>query len=261
MEPTGDYPIRTRDLVGQLDRHPLYARVCTADDLRVFMHHHVFCVWDFMTLLKTLQRSLTCVEVPWLPTADPLARRLLNEIVLEEESDADGRGGYLSHFELYLAAMQDCGADTGPIQRFLSALRDGLPVPEALTHTAVPDGVCEFVRGTLAFATAGRPHEVCAAFAYGREDVIPNMFRQLVARLATQDPHRFDRFGYYLERHIHADGEKHGPLARQLTARLYGADPVKSREAEAAARQALAARLRLWDCIVERLGEGGHDRS
>ena len=85
----------------------LYHRLQTMADLRQFMEHHVFAVWDFMSLLKGLQRELTCVEVPWVPTANPDTRRLINEIVLEEETDLDPQGQPTSHFELYMRAMEE----------------------------------------------------------------------------------------------------------------------------------------------------------
>jgi hypothetical protein len=255
MEMTNTAVIRTADLVDRLLHHPLYAQISNADGVRLFMRYHVFCVWDFMTLLKTLQRGLTCVAVPWLPTADPLARRLVNAIVLDEESDADG-GGYVSHFELYVAAMQDCGADTAPIERFLAALRAGLQVPDALVRAAIPEPAQNFVMATWTVATAGDLHEVCAAFSYGREDIIPDVFRQLVGRLAVQEPQRFARFRYYLERHIQADSDQHGPAARRLTERLCGGHATKLRQAESAARQALEARLRLWDALAQQLPTG-----
>jgi hypothetical protein len=89
-------------LRSQLIGHPLYAKIKTIDHLNVFMEHHVFAVWDFMSLLKSLQRNLTCVNLPWVPVGNPQTRYLINEIVLGEESDVDEQGLRTSHFELYL---------------------------------------------------------------------------------------------------------------------------------------------------------------
>src|SRR5882724_6088954 len=77
--------INVADLVEAVRTHPLYEHVSDEHSLRLLMRTHVFAVWDFQSLLKSLQRSLTCVEVPWLPTADAEARRFVNEIVLEEK--------------------------------------------------------------------------------------------------------------------------------------------------------------------------------
>ncbi|MEM1453373.1 MAG: DUF3050 domain-containing protein, partial [Planctomycetota bacterium] len=96
--------------------HPVYRSLSTADDLRRFMEHHVVCVLDFMSLVKSLQRDLTSVGPVWVPPADPEAARFINEIVLDEESDAAFGDRPASHFEWYLAAMDQVGADTGPIR-------------------------------------------------------------------------------------------------------------------------------------------------
>src|SRR5260370_36978106 len=106
--------------------HPLYAHLGDEGTIRIFMVAHVFAVWDFQSLLKALQRLVTCVEVPWLPTSDPEARRLLNEIVLDEESDQAPGGGYLSQFEVYLQAIREYGANVTPLQTFLGQLRAGV---------------------------------------------------------------------------------------------------------------------------------------
>lgn len=249
-----DAPLRLDDLTARLFAHPLYARVRTADDLRAFQRLHVFAVWDFMSLLKSLQRRLTCVDVPWMPTPDPVARRLVNDIVLGEECDDDGEGSYLSHFELYRRAMIDAGADAGPIDRFLAVLRETGDASAALRSADVPAAVSAFVRHTLSVAAEAPVHAVAAAFTYGREDVIPEMFAKLVDRLADHEPGRFGRFRYYLERHIRADGDHHGPLARTLVGRLCGGHPARTAEAESAARRALEHRLSLWDEIAAGLG-------
>jgi Protein of unknown function (DUF3050) len=238
------------DLIEELVRHPVYALIRDEAALRRFMASHVFCVWDFQSLLKALQRRLTCVEIPWLPSDDPEARRLINEIVLDEESDAMPDGGYLSHFELYLRAMQSCGADTGPILRFTQALRDGLSVEDALGQTVLPAGVAPFVANTLRIAQSAEVHQIAAAFTYGREDVIPSMFQQMVASLAGGPGGNWELFLLYLNRHIEHDGERHGPLSRALVARLCGQDDRLWREAEQTARASIRARLDLWDHIA-----------
>jgi hypothetical protein len=117
--------------------HRVYRTLNSLDDVVQFMQHHVFAVWDFMSLLKSLQRSLTCVELPWVPEGPTSSRRLINEIVLVEESDELG-DGYISHFELYLQGMDRAGADTGPIASFINQLRRGRSVTDALKAAHVP---------------------------------------------------------------------------------------------------------------------------
>jgi hypothetical protein len=233
----------------RLVEHPLYGALRRPADVRTFQQHHVFCVWDFMTLLKALQRRLTCVEVPWLPTSDPTACRLINEIVLGEESDEDGAGGHCSHFELYLAAMRDGGADTRPVGAFLAALRSGRTLDQALWSGSVPPATAAFVRLSLDVAGNAELHRLTAAFALGREDVIPAVFVQLLERLAAAEPGRFDRFLFYLKRHVDLDGDSHGPAALRLLERVCDADPRLRRESLETARTCLEARLGVWDEI------------
>ena len=100
MKPLHNIHARLAPLRKTLFEHPIYARIDCVDALHIFMQHHVFAVWDFMSLLKTLQQRLSYTHVPWLPPMDRQGCRLVNEIVLAEESDQDGRGGFASHFEL-----------------------------------------------------------------------------------------------------------------------------------------------------------------
>ena len=115
--------------------HPLYSALDTHEAISTFMEHHVFAVWDFMSLLKSLQRQLTCVELPWVPTGPTGSRRLINDIVLVEESD-ELQGGFISHFELYLDGMTQAGADRSTIDTFIDLLRHGAGVPAALARPA-----------------------------------------------------------------------------------------------------------------------------
>ncbi len=246
-------PLRER-----LMSHPLYGCLRDERTLRLFMQTHVFAVWDFQSLLKALQGLVTCVDVPWLPTADPEARRLVNEIVLDEESDQAPGGGYLSHFEIYLEAMRECGADTDPIRSFVGSVRGGTAVDDALDEPTVPSGIRSFVSTTLAIARSGQAHRVAAAFAYGREEVIPAMFSLLVERLSTVSPRSWETLRYYLDRHIGKDSEEHGPQAKLLVCKLCGKDQTLWSEAIGAAQTSLDARLRLWDEVATSLAGGKH---
>jgi hypothetical protein len=232
--------------------HPIYREVLSVADFRAFMKHHVFAVWDFFTIAKRLQREVTCISLPWMPPADGAHARLINDIVLGEESDEDGRGGYLSHFQLYLEAMDEIGADRASIDDYLGRIQAGADSIEALRSPAIPNSVRAFVTHTLTTALHGKPHEVAASLCYGREHLIPDMFPGLLQELEkTADPP--ERLGFYLRRHILLDEHEHAPLALQLVRSLCGDDRQKQREATATALAALDARIALWDGIVEEI--------
>jgi hypothetical protein len=233
--------------------HPLYARIQSAAALRTFLETHVFCVWDFQCLLVALRRDLTGSTLPWQPTPDPEARRLINSIVLDEESDVTADGRALSHFEMYLEAMRDCGANLLPVTRFLQGLERGQPWRVALAESGATTAAQEFVAVTMGYCETGTTVEVAASFTYGREDVIPAMFTQLVASLAAENAQRWSAYHYYLERHIQHDGETHGPMSRALVARLCGADTTRWQQAEQASIRSLQARLKLWDALLTEL--------
>ncbi|GAB3228423.1 DUF3050 domain-containing protein [Hymenobacter seoulensis] len=233
----------------QLVAHSVYHALHSLDDLRVFMQHHVFAVWDFMSLLKALQRELTCVAVPWVPRGNPATRRLINDIVLEEETDIDPEGNPASHFELYLRSMRECGADTAPIERLLAALAGGATVAEALQQAQAPASVQAFVLDTFRIIESGKAHAVAAAFTFGREDVIPDMFRHLVHDLRQRFPGQLDTFTYYLDRHIQLDEEVHTPLAQQMVRELCGHDAQRWQESREVAAHCMQARVALWDGI------------
>ena len=241
-------PLRTR-----LAAHPLYRSIRTATQLRVFMQTHVFAVWDFMSLLKALQGRLTCVTVPWLPTAYPASRRFINEIVLGEESD-EYEGQPISHFELYLEAMRRAGASDAGIRTLTTRLASE-PVEQALRDEAVPAGARAFVGATFRLIASGKLHALAAAFTFGREDLIPDMFRALVRDLNASSEASLETFIWYLERHIEVDGEDHGPLSLKMVADLCADDQTKWGEAAEAAAGALEARLALWDAILEEMQE------
>lgn len=230
-------------------QHPVYQELQEMEDLRLFMQHHVYAVWDFMSLVKALQRELTCVDTPWLPSPEPELRRLINDIVLGEESDEAPDGSYLSHYELYLLAMQDAGADTQAIETLLEAIRAGKEVRTAIAEASLPKTVSDFLDYTFSLIEEGAPHRIAAAFTFGREDLIPDMFRAIVKDLHKDEPQKLDTFVYYLDRHIELDEDEHGPMALKMIQALCGEDADKWAEATAAAQQALELRKALWDGI------------
>lgn len=230
--------------------HPLYATVDTLPRLRRFMSYHVFAVWDFMCLAKRLQRDLTSVEFLWLPSTRPALARFINSVVLGEESDVDPDGFAASHFDLYLAAMDEVGASTDAPRRFISALRSGEDVAASLAAHA-PIAARQFVTDTLHMVQHGTTIEVLSSFLFGREDLIPEMFSRLLPRWSTSRDAR--QFAYYVQRHIELDGDEHGPAGLRALADMAGDDDASWQSAQCAAESAIAARIALWNSVQEDL--------
>src|SRR5882762_3364923 len=128
----------------QIINHKVYSAINDIEDLKIFMQYHIFAVWDFMSLLKALQNNLTCVSVPWFPTGSADTRFLINEIVVGEESDIDLSGNRKSHFELYLDAMQQCGAATAPIEQFINVLKKTGDFKSAFSASGTPGEARDF---------------------------------------------------------------------------------------------------------------------
>ena len=220
-----------------LCQHEIYDRLNDLKSLRHFMSYHVFAVWDFMSLLKSLQKEITCVEVPWRPsTYSPELVRFINQIVVGEESDLDSDGNAISHFELYLKGMNEVGVSPSGLFDFL---------PELRTET-LASGVREFVSENLRLARGGHPVEVASAFFFGREKLIPSMFTSMVEVLRREDVEA-PTFLYYLERHIEVDGEEHGPLALKCLDELIKGSKENEDLAMRAGLNALYLRKLLWD--------------
>ncbi|MFO0926139.1 MAG: DUF3050 domain-containing protein [Gemmataceae bacterium] len=202
-----------------------------------------------MSLLKALQACLCCVGVPWLPAADPQATRFINEIVLAEESDEDGQGGYLSHFGLYLRAMTRCGADAGTIDGFLGEIRKGNSVPAALAAVGVAGSVGRFVRQTLRPDRAGEPLVLGLGVhvRQGRPAASPVPADR--GRVERGGGRRAGGLPLLPRRHIGLDEGEHGPMAVRLVLSLCGNDEARWQDAEEAAVTALEARRDLWDAV------------
>lgn len=247
-----------RPLQDELNRHPIYEALHDITDLRVFMGHHIFSVWDFMSLIKYLQGKIAPVQVPWMPGEDPTLRYFINQLVLEEESDSaptkDGEVQYASHFEYYCGAMAEIGADSGAPLRFLDMVREQ-GVDKALYSDLVPVPARYFSQTTFCLIREDKPHLAAAGLAVGREQLIPDMFRRFIDSMGISKEHA-PAFHAYLKRHIHLDKGLHGPLSLRLLDHLCGGNPSKIEEAETAAEEAVCARIRFWDGVLDAVQRG-----
>lgn len=239
-----------QEVRAELIAHDAFTWVDSLEKAQHFMEYHVWAVWDFMVLLKGLQRELTCTDTYWVPKGNAAVRRLINEIVWGEESDEDRDGRAMSHFEMYLEAMQEAGAETQPIRNFILDLQNGVDSKVALAKSKAPAGAKKFVMSTLDVVERGQSHEMAAVFTFGREDLIPDMFMEIVAGLKAQFPDKLGKFTYYLERHIEVDGDVHGHLAEQMVEQLCAEDENKWLVARDASLTALQARIELWTTVL-----------
>jgi len=233
--------------------HPLYSSIDTISDIQSFMEHHVFAVWDFMSLLKYLQINLTCTTMPWVPVGSSNTRFLINEIVTGEESDVDQHGNRTSHFELYLTAMNEIGCDSSAIQNLISTVQADKNIFEAIEECNLPAGPKQFSKQTFEFIHTNKPHVVAAVFTFGREDLIPDMFLEIIKTLKAQFPDQLETLHYYIERHIEVDGGHHSHLALEMTKELCSDDEQKWKEATEATIAALQSRKLLWDSVQEKI--------
>jgi hypothetical protein len=151
--------------------------------------------------------------------------------------------------------MGDIGASTRQFEKFRSLVLIGVPVEVALARTGAPRHVQAFVAHTMALANSGSTEEVLAAFFYGREDIIPEMFRRLLDTFygARHNDDRLRHFIYYIDRHIELDGDSHGPKGRELLEDLLAKSPHTRVRALRAACSSIKARIGLWNGTLSKL--------
>lgn len=244
---------RIEPLRQEIIEHKVYRSIKNIDDLKLFMQYHVYAVWDFMSLLKTLQNNLTCTSVPWFPKGNADTRYLINEIVVGEESDIDLNGNRKSHFELYLDAMNQCGAVNQSINTFIRTLQKSGDLNTAFAEAKTPLAAKEFVSFTFDIIQTNKPYLQSAIFTFGREDLIPSMFHSIVSDMYQKLPESISIFKYYLERHIEVDGDHHSHLALQMTSNLCESKTEYWQEAEEAIVISLKKRIALWDGIHQEI--------
>ena len=137
----------------------------------------------------------------------------MNEIILGEESDVCPDGSASSHLELYLEAMEEVGASTTPIKRFLQALDAEELGKEArkLRGTKGRNSICK--RDSKS-CWKWEPSFVAGAFTFGREN-FAGFIPSVCPTLDQSHPGKFLDLVLF-QRHIEVDGEEHGPLAIKM---------------------------------------------
>ncbi|MCH2044984.1 MAG: DUF3050 domain-containing protein [Saprospiraceae bacterium] len=245
----------------RLINHPLYTTLRDIEDIRTFMESHVYAVWDFMSLLKALQIQFTCVELPWKPKPNPKIARFINEIVWAEESDINEHKEAASHFEMYIASMKEVGADTNKIYQLIESINGLSDIESSLQAHKLSKAEYNFLSFTFETIQTKQAHKIAAAFTFGREDLIPDMFLSILRDSERETQRRYPKLLYYLERHIEIDGDEHGPLALEMIQELCGDSSEKWDDVLALAKNALEKRIELWDGITTKIQSGRRDNS
>ncbi len=237
----------------ELLNHKIYTKINSMEGLKVFLQHHIFAVWDFMSLLKALQNELTCVQIPWTPKGNPLTRRLINEIVLAEETNQDENGNIKSYFELYIEAMKNCDADTSKIMYLIQLLREWKSVRMALSQIDIITSVKEFVGFSFDTIETKKTHKMAAVFLFGRENFIPIDFISVLKKIKTQAPQdkeAIKKLVYYFERHLKLDINNHSDMSVQMIKDLCQNDEQKWKDVIDMSKTALQKRVDLWNEIL-----------
>ena len=246
------YIKRTESEISQLQHeirhHKLYNILQTTEDVKLFMEHHVYTTWDFMSLLKTLQLQFTTFKLPWVPNKTPEIFKFINEIVAAEESDINELGQTKSHFEMYLDGMEQIGANTTLITTYTELIENNIPVSKAAKLVYIPDFIKDFITFTFDIIETGKPHLMASVFIFGREDISSEKVLKVISDIETEE-NSCTKLTFLLNRYLFLKQDNHRAVSYKMLSELCGTDMVKWEEVLTVAKEALEHRTILWDNI------------
>ena len=240
---------KLNDLRHKISAHPLFKNKLKPKHICKFMESHIFAVWGFMSILKSLQKMITPNNLPWMPnknTKNGLVN-FVNEIILCEESDYIEGIGFISHFEIYLLAMKNMGARNDQLDKLTSRINNKGYNEKYLDSIDATAEVKSFLKHDLEVSMNGTLPEIVGAFTLAREKVIPNMFSYILPAIKETSASKY--LITYLERHIDIDGDRHGPLSMKLLDTSCGKKQLSL--AYVTAVKSLELRLSVWDKVYE----------
>lgn len=229
----------------------LYKQINSVGALKLFMERHVFSVFDFMSLTKSIQSEFSPINKMWTPPKNKELSRFINEIVLSEESDLAPDNTFMSHFEMYCRAMDEVGANSSIVHEFVEIAEKEGPIVAA-KKLSIPKSSQQFMTDTFLLIDEGKIHEIAASFCFGREKIIPKMFQSLLSEMKIKEKEA-PTFYYYLNRHVEIDSESHGPLALKMLSILCGQDPQKWGEVRSSAINSIESRITFWNNVSEEI--------
>lgn len=141
--------------------------------------------------------------------------------------------------------MTNAGADSSGIEEFLRHVECVRAPDLAVVLEGVPEASSRFMKTTWEVIRTQPIHCRAAAFAFGREDLTPEMFEHVV----SIDDHGggLGTFVDYLSRRIEVDGEQHTPMAMLMLVTLCGDDGAFPREGgHAVIDHAASVSLAVW---------------
>lgn len=241
----------------KLQGHQIYHSIITPSDLKTFMEHHVFAVWDFMSLVKRLQRDLTSTNLVWESKEYKVATRMINEIILGEESDDITDEGYISHFELYKKAMNEVNAEKKQINCLTDSLKQYHEPNKILkylsTQTCTNEDVKKFISETFKVIIDKSTSFNLGYFYYGREHAIPPMFQKLHDSICVNRNTPCPNMKKYLIRHIQVDSESHAPMSEIMMKEVSNGDETEEKEMIIGGIYAIENRIDFWTNILNKM--------